>query len=225
MKKQLFFFLLLAGGFLCVFAQEANQKSGTIREFTGEVELKRAGASAFVPAKPGDAIAADTIVSTGFKSAAIIEVGNSTIAIRPLTRLSLAEIHSTSDTETLNVNLQTGRVKVDVKPSAGARINCTVQSPSSTASVRGTSFEFDTCNLTVSEGSVAFRGNRGMEVLIPAGMTSSVDYDNKAVDPIGSSAAVSLKPLRSQVSPPSSEIPSLPAVSGDTGDIDFVFNW
>jgi hypothetical protein len=212
MKRGLFISLLLAGAVLCAFAQNVRQITGVIRDITGEVELKRTGTSAFIPAKKGDTVAADTIVSTGFKSTAIIEVGNSTIAVRPLTRLSLAEIQSTSDTETLNMNLQTGRVKVDVKPPAGTRSNLTVQSPSATASVRGTSFEFDTCNLKVNEGRVAFQGGRGMGILVPGGMISSIDADDMAVDPIG--GAVLTSPQKSLRRPPAS-----------SDNIDLTFDW
>jgi hypothetical protein len=192
MKKKTLFLLLLAFAAFPVIAQ-----TGIIREFSGEVELKRAGASNYVKAKQGDKVAEDTIVSTGFKSAAIIEVGNSTIAVKALTRLSLSEIQSAQDTETLNLKLQTGRVKVDVKPPAGAKANCTVQSPMATASVRGTSFEFDTVNLKVNEGSVAFRGSRGFGLIIPAGMASAISADGKAVDPLGSDSVTSQKPVKS----------------------------
>jgi hypothetical protein len=202
MKKKMLFLLLLVFAVLHVFAQ-----TGVIREFSGEVELKRSGASSFVKAKQGDAVAEDTIVSTGFKSIAVIEVGNSTIAVKALTRLTLSEIRSAQDIETLNLRLQTGRVKVDVKPPAGAKANCTVQSPMATASVRGTSFEFDTCNLKVNEGSVAFRGNRGIGIIIPAGMASSVGVDGKAADPLGSASVTAQKPVKSQ---PSAQSPSEP---------------
>jgi len=159
--------------------------TGVIKELTGEVELKRAGNPAFVKARTGDTVVSDTIISTGFKSTAVIEVGSSTIAVRPLTCLSLSEIQSISNTENVNVKLQTGRIKVDVKPPAGTKTNFNVQSPSSTASVRGTSFDFDTCNLKVREGMVAFKGNNGKLIMIPAGMASSVSADEKAVDPLG----------------------------------------
>lgn len=185
MKRGTLLLLLLAVIVFSVFAQNAKQLTGVIREIIGEVELKRAGAYAFVKAKKGDIVTADTIVSTGFKSTAIIDIGSSTIAVRPLTRLTLADIKSISDTETLNINLQTGRIKVDVKPAAGTKANFTVQSPSATASVRGTSFEFDTCNLIVSEGRVAFKGSKGKGILVPAGMASSVDADGRVVDPLG----------------------------------------
>ena len=195
MKRMVFFTLLLAVVCFSGFAQ-----NGVIREFTGEVELKRAGSSSFVKAKPGDTVSADTIISTGFKSAAVIEVGNSTIAVRALTRLSLSEIQSTSDTETLNLKLQTGRVKVDVKPPVGTKANCTVQGPSSTASVRGTSFEIDSFSLKVLEGSVAFRGKSGKNIIIPSGMTSTLDGDGRAVDPVSVSIVTASKSLKSKPS-------------------------
>jgi len=222
MKKTLFVILLLAGAVLCVFAQ-----SGVINGFSGDVELKPAGSSVFVPANVGDAVAADTIVSTGFRSTAVIQVGSSTIAVRPLTRLSLAEIRSDSGSETLNVSLQAGRVRVDVKPPAGTRANTSIQSPSATASVRGTSFEFDTLNLQVSEGTVALQGNNGMVMMVPAGTVSYVDSDGRAADPI-ETTAMSLTPpapvgsgssaSSSAASVPSSSLPS-------TGGIDVTITW
>jgi hypothetical protein len=180
MKRTLCMTLLLAGAALCVFAQ-----SGVISEFSGTVELKPARATSFVPAKTGDVVAADTIVSTGFRSTAVIKVGSTTIAVRPLTRLSLAEIRSESDSETLKVDLQAGRVRVEVKPPAGTKANTSVQSPSATASVRGTDFEFDAINLKVYEGTVVLLGNDDMvEVPVPAGASSYVDGYGRVVDPV-----------------------------------------
>ena len=144
---------LLCGAAL--FAQ-----TGRIKELAGTVELKHAGAAAFVPAKAGDAVPKDTIVSTGFKSSALIEAGSSVITVRPLTRLSFAELASSGGTETINVNLQTGRVRVDVNPPVGTRTVMSVRGPSATASVRGTSFEFDTYSITVLHGKVAFQTNQ-----------------------------------------------------------------
>jgi len=79
MKRTLCVILLLAGAAVCAFAQ-----SGVITEFSGTVELKPAKSASFVPAKTGDVVEADTIVSTGFRSTAVIKVGSSTIAVRPL---------------------------------------------------------------------------------------------------------------------------------------------
>jgi hypothetical protein len=176
MKKALVFMVLLLAIVYGISAQ-----AGTIKELTGEVELKAAGKSAFTTARAGDKVARDTIISTGFKSTAVIEVGSSVITVRPLTRLSLAEIQSSAGTDTLNVSLQTGRVRVDVKPPAGTKANTTVQGPSATASVRGTSFDFDTVKLTVNEGRVAFRGASGPATMVNAGETNSVEEGESPV--------------------------------------------
>jgi hypothetical protein len=190
MKKTFFAILLSAAIAAGVFAQ-----NGVIRELTGEVEIKPSGASSFTAAKAGDAVARDTIVSTGFRSTAVITVGSSTITVRPLTRLSLAEIQSASDAENVNVNLQTGRVRVDVRPPAGTRTNLTVQSTTASASVRGTSFEFDTLNLSVTEGTVSFGGiSAAPAVMVQAGGSSFIGTDGNAVSPAEISAASLMPP-------------------------------
>ena len=70
----------------------------------------------------------------------------------------------------------------------------TVQGPIATASVRGTRFKFDTKTVAVQEGTVAFRGARGGVVLVSAGSSSLVRNDEKAADPIETSAIKLLPP-------------------------------
>ena len=214
MKKTLVVVLML-----CVIVSGGFAQNAVIKELTGEVELKPAGAAAFVPAQTGDEVAPNTIVSTGFKSTAIIAVGSSEITVRPLTRLSLAEIQTASGSENLNMNLQSGRVKVDVKPPAGTRTNFTVQSPSATASVRGTSFEFDTRRLKVLEGKVTFRGNRGMAVLVAAGRESYVGKESKVANP-SDIADSSLQPPP----PPGSDSGGGSSTGGAPPSVDFGVN-
>ena len=191
--------VLFAAAVFTLYAQ-----NGIIRELTGEVELKLAGTSDFVIARVGSEVARDTIVSTGFKSTAIITAGSTEIVVRPLTRLSLAEISSSAGTENLNVNLQAGRVRVDVKPPAGTRANTTVQSPSATASVRGTSFNMDTQNLTVTSGSVNWSDSKGFSAAVTVGFSSSIGGTGGIVDPIEIAAA--------------ELAPSAPVGSGDAGE-------
>jgi len=175
--------IIFAVIFTSIVVFTVSGQTGVIKELTGEVEIKPAGASAFVPATAGAQIALNTIVSTGFRSTAIIAIGSSLLTVRPLTRLSLAEIQSSSNTESVNVNLQAGRVKVDVKPPAGTKTNLKVQSPSATASVRGTSFEFDTVNLDVYEGRVVFGSITGAPAIVDAGKASFVNVDGTTADP------------------------------------------
>jgi len=227
MKKIVFMVLMVSAA---VFAYS---QYGTIRELSGEVELKTAGSSAFVPAMQGSQVAQDTIVSTGFKSTAVIAVGSSVITVRPLTRLSLSEIQSSAGTENLNVNLQAGRVRVDVKPPAGTRAATTIQSPSATASVRGTSFEMDVLNLNVVEGNVAFNGQNGLTVLVGGGSSSTIvsgggAENPKVLDaakltppaPMGTSTAGELfTPVPSPTPPSPSPTPSA------TGDVGVEVGW
>jgi len=173
--KKVILAIFLAGVSVCVFAQ-----NGVIKELSGTVELKAAGASAFVPAATGAQVKADTIISTGFKSTALVEVGSALITVRPLTRLTLTEISASQGVETLNMSLQSGRVRVDVNPPAGSKASLSVSSPSATASVRGTSFYFDTMNVRVREGTVAFKGNAGYTVQVGAGSFSGIGAYNIA---------------------------------------------
>ncbi|WP_461248033.1 FecR domain-containing protein [Treponema sp. R6D11] len=178
MKKAILAFCFILAG-MGVFAQ-----NGIVKELSGTVELKKPGTDVYVAAKAGDSLNQSTVISTGFKSTAIIQVGSTEIAVRPLTRLTLTEISAATDTEKLNVNLQTGRVRVEVTPPAGKKASTTVASPSATASVRGTGFEFDTKNLFVEHGAVSFKGNRGAGMLVNAGASSQVSTEGKAANPI-----------------------------------------
>jgi hypothetical protein len=182
MRKTFLVVLMLSAAVYGISAQTVTTtEAGVIRELSGKVELKHAGASAFVNARVGDEIAQDTIISTGFKSSAILTVGSSTITVWPLTRLSLAEIQMSADTENLNVNLQAGKVKVDVKPPAGLRANYKVQNPMAVASVRGTSFEFDMYNITVKEGRVSFSGASGLATMVSTGGANFIGTNREPV--------------------------------------------
>jgi hypothetical protein len=178
MKKNIFKFIFLITG-MCVYAQ-----NGIIKEMTGTVELKSPGASGYVPAKAGEKVSQQTVISTGFKSTALIEVGGAVLTVRPLTRLTLTEISASMNSETLNLNLQTGRVRVEVNPPAGGKAVMSVKSPIATASVRGTSFDFDTRNIYVNRGKVSFHGRRGAGVLVNAGFASGINDTGKAANPI-----------------------------------------
>jgi len=176
--KQMLFLTIFILTCLCVSAQNA-----VIEHITGMVEIKQPGENTFKNANTGDKLFKETVISTGFKSFAIIKIGSTTITARPLTHLTLTEIENLSESETLNVNLQAGRVRVDVKPPAGTKAATTVKGPIVTASVRGTSFEFDTDNLYVNEGAVSFIGNRGQIILVRAGESSRLDQSGTVTIP------------------------------------------
>jgi hypothetical protein len=196
-------------------------QNGVIKEISGTVEIKRPGAGDFVAAKAGDALTRDTVVSTGFKSTALVAIGSSVITVRPLTRLSLAELSAAEGTETINVSIQTGRVRVDVNPPAGTKTSMSVRGPSATASVRGTSFDFDTRNLSVQNGTVVFQGRRGGVVLVRTGSNSYAQQDGRVANPLAVNVAALLPPTiennsRVKLSSPSPRVP---------GDVSIKLNY
>jgi hypothetical protein len=204
MKYVLIFALItLSAGF--VFAQVPE---AVIREMAGTVELKASGSANWTTAKAGDRIGKNTIISTGFKSTAILAAGNSTIVVRSLTRLRLAELMNQNETETINISLTTGRIRVDVNPPAGSRANFTVQTPTATAAVRGTSFDMNTVRIKVLKGAVNYRSaNRTnvRSVLVNAGKESWIDTNTgSAVHPAAAAESTrSLPNLPGQNAKPS----------------------
>jgi len=178
--KHITIFLLLLLVTVLAFAQNSG---AYIREMSGTVELKLPNSANWVPAKVGDRIGETTIISTGFKSSAVLSVGNSTLIVRALTRLSLETLINQNETETVNIGLSTGRIRADVKPPAGSKTSFSVQSPAATASVRGTVFDMNTVTIQVHEGSVAFvpSGESATRpVVVNAGQESWVDADTGA---------------------------------------------
>ena len=171
---------------VCAAFAFAQNPEAMIREMTGTVELKIGGSGNWVAAKAGDRIGKSTIISTSFKSTALLEVGNTTIMVRPLTRMSLDEIMSQEGTETISVGLVTGRVRVDAKPPAGNRMDISIQTPSAVASVRGTAFNMDPVNISVDEGLIRYSGTMGtgQAVQVSAGQASRIDEYGNAVSPL-----------------------------------------
>jgi len=220
MKKLIVAFVF----FIAAALAFAQNPSAVIREMTGTVELKKSGSVNWTQAKAGDIIEKATIVSTGFKSSALLTVGNSTLMVRPLTRLSLEELMNQNETETINISLSTGRVKVDVKPPAGSKASFTVQSPAATASVRGTSFEMDTESIQVLEGAVSYvptlaaAGATIRPVTVSAGEESWVDSDTGlAVAP--ASAAESSRTLPSLAGQNAGTIPENGTRTDNSGSL------
>jgi hypothetical protein len=86
-----------------------------------------------------------------------------------------------------------------------------VRSPTATASVRGTVFEFDTVNLRVAEGTVSFSGADRTAVYVAAGQSSSPDpVSGRAAAPVETAAALTPPPpagAEDSAAPASTAIP------------------
>jgi hypothetical protein len=174
----------------------AQSPKAVIQSLSGTVEIKAPGSAAWISASPGQELDPDTAVSTGFRSAALIRLGDSSLTVRPLTRLTVKELAAAGDTDRVDIQLRAGRVRAEVKaPEGGRNVNFTVRGPSATASVRGTVFDFDTVNLSVDEGTVAFSGADNTAVYVAAGQSSSPDpVSGKAAAAVETAAALTPAP-------------------------------
>lgn len=109
---------------------------------------------AWTAATVGMRLSSGDTVSTGFGSSASLAVGNSTVSLTPLTRLTLEELLQREDTQQTRLFLQVGKVRADVKTAEGLNHDFQLRSASTTASVRGTSFEFDGISVRGYAGEV-----------------------------------------------------------------------
>ncbi|MDR3337250.1 MAG: FecR family protein [Treponema sp.] len=194
MKKLVITGMAFVLGAFMLYAQQGAANDAYIREFNGTVEIKAPGVPEWKTAEAGVRISRDTIISTGFKSTALIVLGNSTLTVRPLTRLSLAEIQSSRENESVSLDLHTGRIRAEVNPPPGGKVDFTIRSPSATASVRGTKFDFNEGNLSVTEGQVHITGGDGSGRYVGAGQRT-------ASDPRTGSTSGARETFKSQLAP------------------------
>jgi hypothetical protein len=178
--------------FLMVAALLGAQ-TAVIREIRGTVEIKAPGAE-WKAAEVGQTLDRAALVSTGFRSTALIEIGNSTVTVRPLTRLSLEKITAKQDEEQVTLDLRTGRVRANVKPPVGGKTDFSIRSPSVTASVRGTVFDFDGTRLAVEEGRVHLGGESVTGVYVGKGHAAA------AAPEIGKTVTV-IKRVKEELAP------------------------
>ncbi len=130
-------------------------ESAVLRNISGKVEVSNNGSRVWRKATDGMPVELSDTISTGFGAAATLDLGHSKIALKPLTRMSVDMFIETKNKVSTSLFLQVGSVKAVVDSSSGIKQSFQVQSPFSTASVRGTIFEFDGRKLSVSEGTVA----------------------------------------------------------------------
>ena len=157
--------------FVFLAAATAFSQTAVFKEVSGKVEYRLAGKE-WRPARSGVEVPAGTMVSTGFKSVSLIALGNSSVLVKPLTRLTIDEIVRVEGSEAARLFLLAGRVHVEAKPESGAALDFSVKSPTATASVRGTSFDFDGINLRVTDGGVSYASVIGQKRVVARGESS-----------------------------------------------------
>lgn len=211
MKKTIcILILLLAAGILWA-------ESAEILEISGKVEIQAQGKD-WKPARVGDIVAAGSMISTGFKSTAVLKISSSTITVKPITRLTLEQIIANEAGDQTNLFLLAGRVSAEVTPTAGKTTSFEVKSPTATASVRGTGFEFDGVNLVVSHGNVLMSLPNGTSRSVSQGEFTTVGSDGTVSPPTAASSGSGLESLETLMS--DSEMGGGFSFAGDSGTLD-----
>ncbi|MBR0336190.1 MAG: FecR domain-containing protein, partial [Alistipes sp.] len=95
----------------------------------------------WIQVRNGDILSSGSIISTGFKSSAVLYIGASLIEVRALTRLTIEEIVEQNQNYNTTMFLDAGSIKADIKKSENKRVGFKVRTSVATASVRGTSGE------------------------------------------------------------------------------------
>ena len=195
MKKSLGILILcIAAG---ISSLAAAALTATITEVAGKVECKLPGKD-WVAAKTGTVLPAGSLISTGFKSTAILKTESATLTVKPVTRLSLEELVKSEGTTKTQMFLMAGRVKAEVTPKEGEKADFKVKSPTATASVRGTGFEFDGQNLLVDHGAVQFESDTGIGIsqTVTSGEFSTLSQTGTVTAPVAVATGDSDNPLR-----------------------------
>ena len=174
MRKLLMIMLFLAGT-SAVWAQDGQAR---FIEVQGKVEIKEAGSPDWKNAVAGDSLTNGTIISTYFKSAAIISLGASQLTVRPLTMLTLEELVLRENSEETSLYLRSGRIQADINQPTGLQIDFSVRSAYGSASVRGTSFVFDGRYLWVDNGIVRLENNNRQKVYVAKNQQSYLNENN-----------------------------------------------
>jgi hypothetical protein len=222
MKKTGLVSLLLTGAVLL------GAQTAVIREISGTVEVKQPGAAEWETAQPGQVLTMASLISTGFKSAALLSIGNSEITVRALTRLSLEELSSARGDEQILLGLRTGRIRANVRPPVGGTSSFTVQSPVATASVRGTLFEFDGVRLQVDEGRVYLAAGVNAAGATAPGVYISAGHEAAATGQTGK-IATAIETIKQELSPPFpagvDTVPAAITTTPSNANLDVEFVW
>lgn len=180
MKVKIFLGILICFS-LATFAFANNGKAEVI-SFTGKAEYQ--SDLGWVPLNVGDLLDPGTIISTGFKSTAVLKIGESRFTVAPLSRITISKLQESDSTTETEMNLSAGKLKIDVKASPGKTAAFTVKSPVATASIRGTSGDFYYSGILVAETGVwLYESDTGKAYSITAGQEVRVNADDKTITP------------------------------------------
>ena len=138
--------------FFAVLIIPAFTLDAVVVSVLGKAEMQTA--KGWQPMKTGAKLTAGTLVSTGFKSQAVLTIGKSTVTVQPLSRLTIEQLTERADSDVSKIYLDAGSIKADIKAAENKRVGFTVKSPVATASVRGTSGTIDSFGALESTSGV-----------------------------------------------------------------------
>ncbi len=147
------------------------QNRAVFRTVTGKVEIQGPGEQTWRPASAGMEVPIKATISTGFGGGAVLELGASTLTVRQLTRLRIDELSTQNKVTRTDLTMPVGRIRANVKSTAGTTTDFKLRSPVSTAAVRGTGFESDGARLSVFDSIVAFLSQSGISINVNTGET------------------------------------------------------
>ena len=174
--------------FLALLIIPAFTLDAVVVSVLGKAEMQTA--KGWQPMKEGSKLTAGTLVSTGFKSQAVLSIGKSTVTVQPLSRLTLEQLTERADSDVSRIYLDAGSIKADIKAAENNRVGFTVKSPVATASVRGTSGVIDSFGALESTSGVwmvAPASDNVDEVVqgvaVEKGSRSDVDQNERIIPP------------------------------------------
>ncbi len=156
MKLSFKFLPLLAFAVFAGFSASALEAKFVSIE--GKVEILEGGM--WIPVEEGDIIQEKgAVISTGFKSNAVVSVKGTNFTLGPLTRITIENMVAMENKDSTQIYIDSGSLKANVSSSDGRKVGFKVRSAVATASVRGTEFKVTSSGrLSVTQGLVSFGG-------------------------------------------------------------------
>lgn len=164
-----FFAVLGVGLTQGLYAQNIEARIIFVR---GRVEVRPNGGE-WQNAEEGMVVSVGSTVSTGFNAETILNLGESSLTVKALSRLTIEELIEREGLLETNLSLPVGRVRGEVRRTEGLQNDFNIRGAVATAAVRGTDFEFDGVNLHVEEGRVNVANRFGHQVAVSGGEAST----------------------------------------------------
>lgn len=173
MKLSFKFLPLLAFAVFAGFSASALEAKFVSIE--GKVEILEGGM--WIPVEEGDIIQErGAVISTGFKSNAVVSVKETNFTLGPLTRITIENMVAMENKDSTQIYIDSGSLKANVSSSDGRKVGFKVRSAVATASVRGTEFKVTSSGrLSVTQGLVSFGGPEASSAEVAKSEDNSTD--------------------------------------------------